>query len=107
MCAVLFPDLDQPRFNSSWQSTMSIVESRYFSIICNATSNPKADYRWTDSSGQIISNTRTLVFLTIQRSDAKLYTCIANNSAGLEKRSSLMIDVQCKLNFSRITFEFS
>ena len=44
-----------------------------------------------------MSSTRTLVFQTITRSDTETYMCIASNSAGLETKSSLMIDVQCKL----------
>ena len=76
----------------------SAVEGRYFSVICNATSNPSAKYKWTDSSGQIVSSTRILVFPTIQRDDAATYSCTANNSAGLETKSSLTIDVQCELD---------
>ena len=99
ICESLFSDLDKPSFNTSSQISTSIVEGRYLSVVCNATSNPNAEYRWANSSGQIISNTRILVLPTIQRSDAKTYTCIANNSAGLETKSSLLVDVLCELNF--------
>ena len=97
LCDSLFSDLDQPTFNTSSQKSISIVEGRYLSVVCNATSNPNAEYRWTNSSGQIISGTRSLVFQAIKRSDAKAYTCIAVNAAGLETMSSLMVDVQCEL----------
>ena len=100
----LFLDLDKPTFNTSSQISTSIAEGRYLYVVCNAISNPNAAYRWTNSSGRIISNARILVLPTIQRSDAKIYTCIANNSAGLETMSSLMIDVQCELKF--FTFFF-
>ena len=102
----LSSDLDKPTFNTSSQSSISIVEGRYLSVVCNATSNPHAEYRWTSSPGQIISGTRILVFQAIQRSDAKTYTCIANSSAGLETKSSLTIDVQCKLNAYHFVYEY-
>ena len=95
----LLLDLDRPAFNTSSQSNISVVEGRYLSVVCNATSNPNAEYRWTNPSGQIVSSTRTLVFQAIQRSEASTYTCIANNSAGLETTSTLAVDVQCELKF--------
>ena len=64
--------------------------------------NPNAQYSWTSSSGEIVSNTRYLVFPNINRTDAKTYTCVANNSAGLKKNSSLKIDVQCMYYFYTI-----
>ena len=98
LCNCLSSDLDEPTFNTSSQKNISVIEGRYVSIVCNATSNPNAEYRWTNSSGHVMSTTRTLVFQTIKRSDTEAYTCIANNSAGLETKSSLMIDVQCESN---------
>ena len=68
--------------------------------------NPNAHYRWISSSGEIFSNTRYLVFPNISRSDNETYTCVANNSAGLEKNSSLKIDVQCKC-YIVISFDIS
>ena len=58
--------------------------------------NPNAQYKWTSSSGEMVSNARYLVFPNIHRNDTETYTCVANNSAGLEKNSSLKIDVQCE-----------
>ena len=92
----LFSDLDKPTFNTSSQSIVPVIEGRYLSVVCNASSNPNANYRWSTSSGKTISNTRNLVFSTIKRIEANTYTCIVNNSVGLEKNSSLTIDVQCE-----------
>ena len=58
--------------------------------------NPNAQYSWTSSSGEVVSNTRYLVFPNINRNDAKTYTCVANNSAGFRKTSDLEVDVQCR-----------
>ena len=101
MYELLFSDLDRPIFNTSSQISISIVEGGYLSVVCNATSNPNAEYRWNSSSGQIISSTRTLVVKSINRSEASTYTCIANNSAGLKTTSTLAVDVQCELKFYR------
>ena len=89
-------DLDQPIFNTTSPTNVSVIEGRYFSVACNATSNPIAKYRWTTSSGNIISNTSDLVFGNINRTDATTYTCEATNGAGLKKSSTLTIDVQCE-----------
>ena len=67
--------------------------------------NPNAQYRWTSSSGEIVSNTRYLEFPNIHRNDNETYTCVASNSAGLEKNSSLKIDVQCEYYFL-LTFHY-
>ena len=93
---LLISDLDQPTFNTTLPNTVSVIEGRYFSVACNATSNPIAKYRWTTSSGNIISNTSDLVFGNINRTDATTYTCEATNGAGLKKSSTLTIDVQCE-----------
>ena len=90
--------LDKPTFNTSSQSTVSVVEGRSLSVVCNTISNPNAQFRWNTTSGQIVSGYRTLVFQAINRSDAKTYICITRNSAGLDQRSSLKVVVHCKWN---------
>ena len=96
-------DLDRPTFNTTSPTSVSVIEGRYLSVACNATANPNAIYRWTTSSGNTISNTYNLVFENINRSDAKTYTCVVSNVPGLEKSSSLTIDVQCELSIFYIS----
>ena len=93
----LLSDLNKPTFNTSSQIQISVAEGNYLSVECTARSYPRAEYRWTNSSGAIVSAMRTLVFQTIQRSEANTYTCIAINAAGLEANSSLIVAAQCEL----------
>ena len=48
-------------------------------LICNVLGadnlNPNMTYLWTRSSGQIMANTNTLNFHSLQLSDAGEYTC--------------------------------
>ena len=98
----LFSDLDHLTFNTSSQRSTSVLESSYFIVLCNATSNPTPSYSWTSSSGQLLSSTGALVFQNVQRSDAKTYTCMANNSVGLQKTSYLTVDVQCEFELNSV-----
>ena len=97
---LLIVDLDQPTFDTKLPNTVSVIEGRSLSVMCSAAGNPNAEYRWINSSGATVSVTHTLLFQNISRSDAKTYTCIANN--GLEKNSSLSVDVQCEFSISSL-----
>ena len=91
-------DLDKPTFNTT-SNNVALDEGEYLSITCNSVANPGAQYRWITSAGSLVSSTKTLEFQSLNRVNAKMYTCVANNSAGLEKSSNLTINVQCELFF--------
>ena len=99
-----FADLDTPTFNTSSQSNISVEEGRYFSVVCNARSNPKISrYIWMSYSPSTFLRSDTLVYESITRQQAGTYICVAQVSQHtLEKRSSLVINVECKFAFLSI-----
>ena len=76
-------------------------------IRCEAIAKPEPDVRWIHH-GQVKSygnKTAELTFKTITKSDAGVYTCRANNSAGTaEKKSRLAI--KCKYIHCSTTHHF-
>ena len=102
-----FLDIDQPTFNTSSQNIVSVVEGRYFSVLCKANSSPRiSKYTWSTVPQPTLSD--TLAFGNIQRSHAGKYTCVASINGFQEKNSSLVINVQCKFSFcSSLLYIFS
>ena len=77
-----------------------VNESNDVTLYCNATGNPLPSIKWIRlSTGEvtIVSNNNSLVFAAINRNEAGLYQCTANNSIGNDSKNCT-VDVQCKLN---------
>ena len=90
-------DVDVPTFNTTSQNSVSVVEGRYFSVVCNAKSNPPIwRYTWMSYSPSLFVRSDTLVYQSIKRQHAGTFTCIAQLQNAMEKRSSLVINVECK-----------
>ena len=51
-------------------------------LICGAQGGPNNTFEWTNSQGQVISNSTQLEFPSITGSDGGLYTCTVTNAAG-------------------------
>ncbi|XP_065070051.1 receptor-type tyrosine-protein phosphatase S-like isoform X2 [Rhopilema esculentum] len=84
--------IDRPALNVS-VSKIILNETDQLYVLCTSTSNPNAEYHWVDSSGASVVNAPLLSFPALKRSDAKTYSCIANNKVGKKTSANLTIEV--------------
>ena len=82
------PRFTQPPVNST------AVEGSQHILTCSATGDPTPIIRWSSSEG-VVSNQGTLLFASVARGDAGLYTCTASSSAG-SVSSQIYFNVQCE-----------
>ena len=89
--------VERPIIISPNSVDLSYNEREAVNIRCEAIAKPEPDVRWIHH-GQVKSSgnkTAELTFKTITKSDAGVYTCRANNSAGTAERK-LRIAIKCK-----------
>jgi len=75
----------------------SYIEGSPVYISCKATGKPDADVRWIHN-GQVESSgikTAHLTLRAISKADVGIYTCTANNSAGITQKQ-LELVVNCE-----------
>eukprot|EP00794_Sanderia_malayensis_P008073 gene8073-8937_t len=84
--------IDRPTFNVS-SSQVTRVENSPLYVKCSSTLSPAASFQWLSSSGDVVSNTNMLVFASISRTDAGVYTCNATNVVG-SQTASINVTVQ-------------
>lgn len=80
--ALLFTE--QPNITLPTAETVTFNEGSSLNISCTATGKPDPDVTWIHK-GQVRSSgskTAHLIFIAINKVDAGMYTCRANNSAG-------------------------
>ena len=104
----LILDLDNPTFNTSSQNTIGVIKGRFLSVLCSANSSSnRLFYFWIkkDKYGgdNRVSSTNTLVFQSIQKSDATTYICTALLSSATHSRSTLVIDVYCEFTLIHLS----
>ena len=105
---VLILDLDKPKFNTSSQNTIGVIKGRYLSVLCSANSSSnRLPYYWVkkDRYGgeNRISSTNTVVFQSIQKSDASTYICTAFLDPISQRSSTLVIDVYCEFKLIHLS----
>ena len=88
-------DIDRPVLNVS-VSKIILNETDQLYVLCASTSNPSAEYHWVDSTGASVVNAPLLAFPALKRSDAKTYSCIANNKIDKKTSANLTVEVNCK-----------
>ena len=89
--------VERPIIISPNSVELSYNEREAVNIRCEAIAKPEPDVRWIHH-GQVKSygnKTAELTFKTITKSDAGVYTCRANNSAGTAERK-LRLAIKCK-----------
>ena len=67
---------------------------------CLAQGGPNNTFEWTNSQGQVISNSTQLEFPSITGSDGGIYTCTVTNAAGSDNASTTITG---NISYSYIT----
>lgn len=93
--------LYKPEVESLTTSPYIITEGRTATLECKVKdANPFTNITWTwlktDSENKILDSQSTYTISNISRSDAGLYSCYANNSAGASEAATIDINVQYK-----------
>ncbi|XP_068733652.1 neural cell adhesion molecule 2-like isoform X1 [Montipora capricornis] len=88
---------DKPNITHPREASKSFVESSSVSVSCTAKGTVDPGVRWIhdDQVRSFGSGTTNLIFSKINRSDAGIYICRANNSAGVtEKELNVTVNYQ-------------
>ena len=99
--------VERPIIISPNSVELSYNEREAVNIRCEAIAKPEPDVRWIHH-GQVKSygnKTAELTFKTITKTDAGVYTCRANNSAGTAERK-LRLAINCKYIHGSKTHHF-
>ena len=91
-----------PSITFTAAANSTYIAGSLLNISCNATGKPNPHVTWTHN-GQVLSSgpkVAKLIFGTISKTDAGIYTCGANNSAGTTEKQ-LNLVVNCKY-YSRV-----
>ena len=89
--------VERPLITHLTKVNSSYIEGSAFNVSCKATGKPDADVRWIHNGRVKSSGIKTahLTLRAISKGDAGIYTCRANNSAGITQKQ-LELVVNCE-----------
>ena len=92
---------DPPSLDPSYPRDHTVMEDANVTLHCKVTAaNPRPNITWYNvfaNRSTVLSFGVNLTFVTIQRSDAGKYHCVATNGIGQAAISRVStVDVQCK-----------
>ncbi|XP_068733656.1 neural cell adhesion molecule 2-like isoform X3 [Montipora capricornis] len=95
---------DKPNITHPREASKSFVESSSVSVSCTAKGTVDPGVRWIhdDQVRSFGSGTTNLIFSKINRSDAGIYICRANNSAGVTEKE-LNVTVNFRVTIKTFT----
>ena len=85
---------------------VKVTEGQSVVIPCDVTGNPRPRISWT-RDGKIVQNSTQNGALTIYSADEQMtgiYTCVAENKAGIDKYDVLLLVTSCHHQSSGVAY---